>query len=322
MATAADEHTKEVIAAFRATCVAPGSSGGSNPQEVLRSISHLSGSGISTKFVDVHIHLADEKYCDSVGQIIDDAKQSNVIALVANSMNLQTSLKSLQLAERYSGLVFAALGIHPWHAKRMDPGELEQTRDLVFQCKTEREDVVAIGEIGLDPQYGRDRESRELQEGVFIEMLRAAEKLSLPIIVHSRWSAQRIMDALSSHDLKKVLWHWFSGPISLLPQILDGGHFVSEGPPVAFSKRIRDVVKHVPLTSLLTETDGPVQFYGPFKGRMTTPAFVPSVVKAIAKIKGMEEIDVAQQIVRNFTNFFSLQEPRRSQSSCTFSHED
>lgn len=256
------------------------------------------------KFVDAHIHLSDPEYKGKTEKVVEEAKQSNVVAMVSNSMNLETSLRNLRLAEENKGCVYAALGIHPWNVKNLNPDELQQTLSLIHQHETNREKVVAVGEIGLDPQYGKRKELRDLQVRVFTEMLQAAEKSALPVVVHSRWSAPKIMNILPSYNLKGVLFHWFSSPLELLPQMTERGYYVSEGPPTVFSSRTQDVIRHVSLTNLLTETDGPVQYFGPFKDRLTTSAFIPHVVKAVAEIKGMKENDVAEQILKNFITFF------------------
>jgi TatD DNase family protein len=259
------------------------------------------------KFVDAHIHLSDMEYSNKIAAVLEEAKQFNVIALVSNSMNHETSLRSLRLAEENKGFVYAALGVHPWNIRNLGPDELQQTLNLISQHKTNRELVVAVGEIGLDPQYAKRKELRELQVKVFTDMLQAAEKSALPVIVHSRWSAPRIMNILSSYNLKAVLFHWFSSPLELLPQMIERGYYISEGPPTVFSSRTQDVIRQVPITNLLTETDGPVHYFGPFKDRLTTPAFIPHVVKAMAEIKGMNENDVAEQVVKNFINFFRIE---------------
>jgi len=262
------------------------------------------------KFVDAHIHLSDPEYNQRVAQVIEEAKQSNVVALVSNSMNFETSVLNIQLASQNEGFVHAALGIHPWSVNNLAPDEPQRTLNLIHQHGTDREKVVAVGEVGLDPQYAKRRETRDLQVRVFHEMLHAAEKLSLPVVVHSRWSAPKIMNILSSYNLKGVLFHWFSSPVELLPQIIERGYYVSEGPPAVFSSRTQDVVRRVPITNFLTETDGPVSYLGSFKDKLTTPAFIPLVVKAVAEIKGMRENDVAESVLENFVNFFRIEKLR------------
>jgi len=258
------------------------------------------------RFVDVHIHLSDPEYNGKTSEVVDDARKIGVVAMVSNSMNLETSKSSLKLAEEHEGLIYAALGIHPWNVNQLAPNELEQTKDFILQNGANNEKVVAIGEIGLDPQYAKHKAQKELQTEVFHEMLRLAENLTLPVIVHSRWSAPKIIEILPSYSLNTVLWHWFSSPIDMLPKIVGRGDYVSVGPPAAFSTRIQEVAKLVPLENLLTETDGPVHYYGPFKDRFTTPAFIPEVVKAIAEIKEIKKNVVAEQILHNFANLFKL----------------
>jgi TatD DNase family protein len=101
--------------------------------------------------------------------------------------------------------------------------------------------------------------------------------------------------------------HWFSNPISALPKAVEKGYYITEGPPVAYSNGIRKVVKKVPLTNLLTETDGPVRFFKePFEGKRTTPAFIPTVIRSFAEIKNMEVEEVSEQILKNFQRFFDV----------------
>jgi len=261
---------------------------------------------IAMKFVDAHIHLSDPEYNGKVKEIVENVKQIGVVAIVSNSISLETSKSSLKLAEEHAGLIYAALGIHPWNVNQLAPNELEQTKDFILQKGANNENVVAIGEVGLDPQYAKRKAQKDLQTKIFHEMLRLAENLNLPVIIHSRWSAPKVIEILPSYSLPTVMWHWFSSPIDMLPKIVGRGDYVSAGPPAAFSTRIQEVVRLVPLENLLTETDGPFHFYGPFKDRFTTPAFIPEVVKAIAEIREIKENDVAVQILQNFENLFKM----------------
>lgn len=254
-------------------------------------------------YVDAHIHLSDEEYADKVNEIISESKKSNVIALVSNSMDLKTSIESLRLAEAYPNFVYAALGIHPWSVNTLTDEELRETSQLILRQESNPA-VVAIGEVGLDYKY---RDIWDKQVMVFDEMLHLAEKLNLPVIIHSRGTTSKIVEMLPSYRLKRVLLHWFSNPISLLREVVDYGFYISEGPPVVYSNGIREVIKRIPLSNLLTETDGPVRYFGgSFKGLLTTPIFLSVVVKAIADIKQLDEVTVANQILKNFEHFFGV----------------
>jgi TatD DNase family protein len=95
--------------------------------------------------------------------------------------------------------------------------------------------------------------------------------------------------------------------MSALYKAVDHGYFITEGPPVAYSNGIRQVVKKVPLTNLLTETDGPVTYWKPpYNGQLTKPSFVRTVVEAVAEVKNMAVVDVADQIAKNFEGFFNI----------------
>lgn len=258
------------------------------------------------KFVDAHIHLADNDYLQNVREIVEEARNSNVLALVANSMDLESSRRSLRLAEEHPDHVYAALGIHPWNTKQLADDEVQDTVELIIKNTEKRTILVAVGEIGLDASYSGNGEPTDIQLKVFHEMLSVAEKTSLPVIIHSRGSSSQIVNILPSYKIRKVLLHWFEQPQSLISTIVDRGYYISEGPPVTFSDGIREVIKQIPLENLMTETDGPVRFRGQFKGKLTTPSFIPAVIEEIAELKSKEKKDVADQIFHNFIDFFGV----------------
>ena len=255
------------------------------------------------KLVDAHIHLSDPEYAQHTDEVIADAKNSGVNALVSNATDLGTSVASLELGERNPNLVYTALGIHPWNINVLKDNELDDTLKLI-QDQAQKKTIVAIGEIGLDSKYEK---TWEKQLEVFDKMLQMAEKVSLPVIVHSRGTTERIVDMLPSYKLKNVLLHWFSYPLAALSKAVEHGYCITEGPPTVYSSGIREVIEQVPLTNLLTETDGPVKYYKqPFNGQLTKPSFVRLVVEAVAEIKRMNAEKIADQIATNFENFFNV----------------
>ena len=255
------------------------------------------------RLIDVHIHLSDPQYKGQTDALINDAKSSGLVALVSNAMDYATILEALKLRERNPELVHVALGIHPWNVNVLKEGELEETVKLIME-QQKQGNVLAIGEIGLDCKY---ESMWDQQLMVFDKMLRLAEKLALPAIIHSRGTTEFIMDMLPSYNLKRVLFHWFSHPMSALYKAMEQGYYISEGPPTVYSKGIREVVINTPLTNLLTETDGPVLFRkAPFNGEMTRPSFIREVVHTVADLKGVPADIVAEQIVSNFQALFNI----------------
>ncbi len=255
------------------------------------------------KFVDAHIHLSDAEYSCCADKIVHEASSLGIVAILSNSTDLKTSLGNLELARRHPGLVYAALGVHPSAVRDLTPRIFGQISELITE-EGRKNQISAIGEIGLDSRY---ETSLKDQEKVFGEMLHVAEDLGLPVIVHSRGMANKIIEILSSYRIKKILLHWFSDSTNVLSKALEKGYFISEGPLVVYSNGIREIVKETSLTSLLTETDGPVRFFrSPFTGKKTTPMFIPRVIEEIAKIKNVNVESVARQIVRNFEDFCGL----------------
>jgi len=253
------------------------------------------------KLTDAHVHLSDVEYAGRIDELIADAKNSGVVALVTNSMDLKTCQSDLTLAEKYPDLVYPALGVHPWNVNVLKETELEEAIDLVQKHKNA---VKAIGEIGLDYKYETVWEKQMM---VFERMLHLAESLDLPVIIHSRGTTEKIEDMLPSYRLKRVLLHWFSYPMTALYRAMDKGYFITEGPPATYSSGIREVIANVPLTNLLTETDGPVKYYkSPYNGQLTKPSFICSVVEAVAGIKKASVDDVAEQVAKNFELFFNI----------------
>jgi len=253
------------------------------------------------RLIDAHIHLSDNEYIGHIDELILDAKNSGVTALVSNSMDLQTCQNDIKLSQTYPDIIYPALGIHPWNVNVLKENELHEIIDFIQKQKGI---VKAIGEIGLDYKY---ETLWDAQIMVFDKMLRLAEELDLPVIIHSRGTTDKVVEMLPSYGLKKVLLHWFSHPIEALSKALDNGYFITEGPPITYSKGIREVVEKTPLTNLMTETDGPVTYWKqPYNGQMTKPSYLRNVVEAIAEIKKTPVEEVAKQITINFQDFFNI----------------
>jgi TatD DNase family protein len=258
------------------------------------------------KLIDAHIHLSDAQYKGHTDMLVQDAKSSDLAALVTNAMDYDTSIEALKLKQKNPELIHVALGIHPWNVNVLKEGELDQTLKLIEEHH-KKGNIVAIGEIGLDCKYEAIWNQQIL---VFDKMLRLAEKLDLPVIIHSRGTTEFIVEMLPSYTVKRVLLHWFSHPMPALAKAIERGYFITEGPPTVYSAGIRQVVAETPLTNLLTETDGPVVFRKPpFNGQMTKPSFIREVVNAIADVKKTPAESVADQVVKNFEAFFNVKLP-------------
>jgi TatD DNase family protein len=240
-----------------------------------------------------------------VEAVMENAATNDVSYLLSNGMDYDSSVRTLALAEQYKGKVLAAVGIHPWTVSNTNAQlDLEIFEKLVGQ---NRDQVTAIGEVGLDGQYSQDHYKRLKQREIFLFFLRLAERCKVPIMVHSRLAVDDVLSMLPSFSIPKVVLHWYSGPVERLQALRDRGCFITVGPSILYSKRTLEIARQADLSILLTETDGPVSYFGPFKGKPTCPAFVIDVVKKLAEIKN-ENIDhVRCAIWNNFQSLISEQ---------------
>ena len=248
-------------------------------------------------YVDAHIHLADPGYKGQIEEILQDANQNLVAHLLSNAIDLATSLETISLAKEHQGLVAAAIGVHPFTIVNKGEADRERFDGLLNEHK---ELVSAIGEIGLDGKYTQDPDKVKLQREDFRFFLSVAEKRRLPVVVHSRSAVREVLDDLSGFDLPRVLLHWYDGPTENLKMIHDRGWMISIGPAVLYSRRIAQIAHAADMTLILTETDGPVRFHGPFEGKPTRPSFVINVIRKLAELKSKDSRDIQEEIGRNF----------------------
>ena len=256
------------------------------------------------QFADAHIHLADPEYGGLLPYLIETAKKANVSALVSNAMDSETSRRTLALAQEYSGLVYVAVEIHPWNAVSQKETDLGTVSEIATR---HRREIVAIGEIGLDRIYAKEEEHFRIQSEIFRKMLHLAERTGLPITVHSRGSIQETLEFIGTCRVKQVLFHWYSGSIKTLKEIISNGYRITVGPSLLYSKHIQEIVKSTPIECILTETDGPVTYRGPFQGKLTTPEFLPIIVEELARTIGSKVEDISGQLIRNFQSFFNIE---------------
>ena len=170
---------------------------------------------------------------------------------------------------------------------------------LSFVCiNKNRNEIIAISEVGLDFVDGEDRQ----QIKDFEKMIRLAEKLKKPIVVHSRKAEQKCIEILESSKLKKIVMHCFCGKKSLVKRIADNGWFLTAPTIVVRSQQFQDIVKNVSISQLFCETDSP--YLSPYKKEWNEPAFVIESYNKIAELKQMDINEVINNIFMNWQKAF------------------
>jgi TatD DNase family protein len=242
------------------------------------------------QLVDVHAHLDG---VEDLATSLQEAKAAGVIGVVAVGMDLESNKKTLKIAGESKGYVFPALGYHPWKIN-----EMEVQENLAF-IQDHLHESMALGEVGLD--Y-RVKVKRELQWKVFEELVTIAYACNKPIIIHCRYSHQHALKIVKERAIKRAVFHWYSGPLDLLDEILAMGYFISATPALVYSPPHQEAIKRTLLEKILLETDTPVNY----QGIEARPKDVSISLEQVARLKGLDPMDVSKQTTANACRFFKI----------------
>ncbi len=240
--------------------------------------------------VDTHAHLNE---IEDINAVLQRAQQAGVGKIVAIGMDLDSNRRTLELAAQFPEAVYPAIGYHPWsiEAKQID-------KNLAFIAEN-LQHCVALGEIGLD--Y-RAKAKKPLQWEVLARLLQIGTGSNLPIILHCRFSHERTLRMITEAGIEKAVFHWYSGSLETLDEILAGGYHISATPALLYSPQHQAAVKSAPLERILIETDAPVDY----QGKATEPVDVLLTLSELAKIKNMDEAWVAERTSANAREFFRI----------------
>ena len=240
--------------------------------------------------IDTHVHLDEMADPD---EAVLEARKAGVMALVAVGMDLVSNGKVLELSRRYPGVVYPAVGYHPWKV------EISGLRANLEFLRSQADRAVAIGEVGLDYKIGVPR---QIQQGVFQDILDLALEKDLPLIVHARLAHEEAFEMIRKQGLQKAVFHWYSGPVDILKELLLHRYFISATPALAYSPKHREAVSLAPLKQILIETDAPTAY----QGVNSTPAQVRQTLTELAKLKRVEPEEAALKTTQNARDFFGL----------------
>ncbi|MFC4103672.1 TatD family hydrolase [Paenibacillus xanthanilyticus] len=261
-------------------------------------------------YIDAHLHL-DHYETAKQQPLLEEAFREDVAAVVAVSMHLESSRIVREWAMRMPERVMPAYGFHP-----EQPLPTDEELDELFVWMRSRHEVgerFAVGEVGL-PYYMRteaETSGAAFDESGYLALLdrfiRFAAETDRPIVLHAVYEdADKALDLLEKHGVTRAHFHWFKGAAATLKRMIALGCMVSITPDVFYETEIRSLVRDYPLALLMTETDGPWPFEGPFAGRPTTPGMVRDVANQIASIKGIRVDEAAEALYRNAVRFYSL----------------
>jgi TatD DNase family protein len=250
--------------------------------------------------IDSHAHLEMPDFDRDRNEVIMRAGQAGVERIITVGTTLSDCRKAISIAAQHEA-VYAAIGIHPHEVKGIHEKTYDDLKQLAKSGK-----VVAFGEIGLDFFYNLS--AKDVQIRRFGEQLELAEDIGLPIIIHDREAHQETMDMLQSWKGTGGVVHCFSGDYAMARQCLDLGFYLSVPGVITFGKsqQLQDVVRRIPETSLLMETDAPYLAPNPNRGKRNEPAYVMHTAKKVAEIKGVSFEHIAEVSSRNAQTLFGI----------------
>jgi TatD DNase family protein len=256
--------------------------------------------------IDTHAHV--DQLEDLSGALMR-AHEAGVSDIVAMSVDLSSMQKVLAIAGQYQQpKIHPALGVHPGMVSGRGGPCVRPNLAFDFM-RANASQACAIGETGLDYWYKwvrKDEAERQKQKDSFSFHLDLAREFDLPIVIHSRGAWQDCLSMACESKVKRALFHWYSGPVDVLDQVLDAGFYVSTSPSVAYSPESRKAMAHAPLERVLIETDSPVSYRDGETSFMAEPKDVIRTWKALAQLKNLNEEETLAALNANAKEFFRI----------------
>lgn len=257
--------------------------------------------GNKKMFIDVHAHILDEIFENSE-EVVERANFAGVDKIIIASADCKESEDAVNFASKHDN-IFCMIGVHPENC-----GDFEKI-DSVFAKLAQNKKVVAIGEIGLDYHY--ENPDKELQKKVFEKQILLADKLGLPIEIHSRDAMADTMEILKrnkSHLSHGGIFHCYSGSKEEAKEILKLGFSFSFGGVCTFknARKVVEVLEEMPIENILLETDCPFLAPTPHRGETNEPKYIPIIAEKIAEIKGISLEEVAKKTTENAERIFKI----------------
>ena len=249
-------------------------------------------------FIDTHLHIGND-FGVEPDLYVKNAIDANVKLLIASFCEKEDLYLSTIFVDKYD-LMYASIGYHPEVANKIVDKDYELLEELVINHPK----IIAIGEIGLDYYWNKD--NKEIQRTVFRRQLELAERLNVPVVIHSRDSINETYEILKEYKVKGVI-HCFSGSIEMAKKFINLGYVLGIGGVVTFSNsKLYQVIENVSLDDIVLETDSPYLAPVPNRGKVNESSNILYIAEKIADIKGITIDEVMNATTLNSIRIFDL----------------
>ena len=286
--------------------------------------------------IDTHCHIDEEAFEPDREEVIARQQQSGVQAMIVPGVNVASINSVMELCHAHPGYCYPALGLHPEDVKA---DWREQLATVEAAIRAHRDELVAIGEIGLD--YYWDKTFKEEQKEVLRRQLLLARELNLPVILHNREATEDILSIvntiandqspitndqspmtndqspMTNHQLRGV-FHCYSGSKETAEIILKMGFYLGIGGVLTFkNSKLSETLKELnqssitnhqlPITNrLLLETDAPYMAPTPHRGERNESRFMALVAERLAQVLNVSVDEIIEATSANARQLFGI----------------
>lgn len=249
-------------------------------------------------FIDTHMHIGDD-FGIEPDLYVKNATDAQVEVLIASFCEKDDIMLSTKFVEKYKNL-YACIGYHPEVSNKI----VEKDYEILEEMVKNNPKIVAIGEIGLDYYWNKD--NKDKQREVFCKQLEIAEKIKLPVVIHSRDSINETYEILKKYKVSGVI-HCFSGSLEMAKKFISLGFLLGIGGVVTFkNSKLFEVIEKLELTNIVLETDSPYLTPEPNRGKTNESSNIFYIAQKIAEIKNISLENVAKITTENAIRTFDL----------------
>lgn len=249
-------------------------------------------------FIDTHMHIGDD-FGVEPDLYVKNASDAQVKVLIASFCEKDDIMLSTKFVEKYKNL-YACIGYHPEVSNKI----VEKDYEILEEMVKNNPKIVAIGEIGLD--YHWDKDNKDKQREVFCKQLELAEKLKVPVVIHSRDSINETYEILKKYKVTGVI-HCFSGSLEMAKRFISLGFLLGIGGVVTFkNSKLFEIIEKLELTNIVLETDSPYLTPEPNRGKTNESSNIFYIAQKIAEIKNIPLENVAKITTENAIRTFDL----------------
>lgn len=252
--------------------------------------------------IDTHCHIDFEDYNNDRDKVIKRS-QNKLDAIINSGTSIEGNNNALKLSKKYENFIYPTFGFHPVTSQDSTQDEINNAQKHLIE---NIDNISAIGEVGMDYFYTKDKKLRQRQKEIFTSFIEIADNYEVPLLMHVRDCEKKAFNILEDYDnIPYVIFHCFSGSLKTAKRIIDkGNYYMSFSTMICYSKRHQDLIKDIPLDNVLTETDSP--YLAMTKEERNEPINVEMAIEKISEIKNIEKDEVDRITTKNAIKVFNL----------------